>query len=101
MAADAPNLLTETDAAVASLLQKVGADGSVQDRIDAIKVASAWLAQRIKLDPPKVAKGGGKFDGLRDQFHGGASRGRGGRAKAPNGAAPADPGTDDPSDLDA
>jgi hypothetical protein len=86
------DLLTEIDASVTSLLQKVSADGSVQDRTEAIKVASAWMAQRAKLQPAPVVKGGGKFDKLRDQFHGGASVRRGSRAKAANGSAADDDG---------
>jgi hypothetical protein len=97
---DAPDLITEIDAAVTSLLQKVAEDGTVSDRIDGIKIASAWLAQRAKLEPPKVAKGGGKFDQLRDQFHnGGTSKRRGAAAKAANGADTADDGGDPAPDA--
>lgn len=94
---EAQDLITEIDAAVTSLLQKVAGDGTVADRIDAIKVGSTWLAQRAKLDPPKPAKGGGKFDDLRREFHGGKAPRRGAAAKAANGAA--EPGAD-PADLD-
>lgn len=91
-------LIEAVDASVTSLLQKVAEDGSVADRIDAIKVASGWLAQRLKLAPVAPAKGGAKFDRLRDQFHGGASVRRGSRAKAANGAASIldEPPGDDP-----
>lgn len=82
------DLITATDDAVTSLLQKVGADGSVSDRIDAIKVASAWLAQRDKLETPKPATGGGKFGKLRTEFHGGKGGRRGAPAKAANGKDP-------------
>jgi hypothetical protein len=89
---EAPSLLTEIDASVTSLLQKVGEDGSVSDRIDAIKVASTWIAQRAKLEPTKPATGGGKFDKLRTQFHGGTTQRGGSRAKAATGGGAPDDG---------
>ena len=88
------DLLTKLDEAAATILAKAIASDKLDEQVEGFKLACSWLERRAKLSPPPQPKGGGKFDKLRTQFHGGESVRRGSRAKAANGAAADDDGAE-------